>query len=74
MDTNSSLISELYSKQVIDVRDKEYLEGLLVRIERNQKLLSIMEEKSLEEFDIFRKALVATNQSRVDDILNAIEG
>ena len=73
IDAFNGLIGELYSREVIDRRDKDDLEAESSSTRRNEKLLSMLGRKSKEQFEQFLDALSRTDQPLVVCRLRGIE-
>jgi len=54
--THSPLVAQLYDSDVLDLREKEDIEAEPTSTRRNQKLLSVLSRKSVEQFQQFLAA------------------
>ena len=66
---SQDLIAELFSRKVIDPRDKDQLQAEVDQTRRNEALLSMLSRKSPQQFESFLDALTATSQNHVVDMI-----
>lgn len=69
MDSESGLLSLLFSKGVIDMREKQIIQAEKIDHVRNEKLLDQLLKKSEEDFSRFVDALKENNQEHIARIL-----
>lgn len=69
MDSESGLLSLLFSKGVIDMREKQIIQAEKIDHVRNEKLLDQLLKKSEEDFSRFIDALKENNQEHIARIL-----
>ena len=75
MDTqHSGLLAHLFSSDVIDNHDKDYLESGSSSIRRNEMLLSMLGRKTEQQFLIFLDCLCLTGQKHVASTLRGDTG
>ena len=55
----------MYSKNIIDLDEKEDLEAIESSTRRNERLLSILNRKSYEQFKLFLSIMKETGQDAV---------
>ena len=70
---DSGLISKLFSKEVVEQREKEELESVESSTRRNEKLLSLLSRKSTDQFQEFLSALDQTGQQHIANRIRGIE-
>ena len=66
----SSLLAHLYDSGVLERREREDIEAELTSTRQNQKLLSVLSRKSVEQFQQFLAALDNTDQQHITDRLS----
>lgn len=69
LDSESGLLSLLFSKGVIDMREKQIIQAEKIDHVRNEKLLDQLLKKSEEDFSRFVDALKENNQEHIARIL-----
>lgn len=69
MDSESGLLSLLFSKGVINMREKQIIQAEKIDHVRNEKLLDQLLKKSEEDFSRFVDALKENNQEHIARIL-----
>ena len=62
---NSSLLDELYTREVIDRRDNEQLRAEQTESSCNEKLLSLLGCRSAQQFEDFLSSLIASEHEFV---------
>lgn len=74
MDIEYGLISLLYQQNVLTVREREFILGIVDTFQRKEFLLGLLSKKSVQEFDKFLEALEASGQSHLTKRLRKPEG
>lgn len=62
---DSGLIGDLFSREIIDLREKEFVEAGEGAVCVMERLLSVVSRKSTDEFDLFLDVLVETGHEHV---------
>ena len=69
MDTDSGLLAELYSKDVISHREMETIKAGTTSYDHSEELLKVLMRKDEMKFQQFVAALRTTNQNELADML-----
>ena len=69
VDPENGLLNHLFSKKVINFREKETIASKLTYFVKNEELLRLLYMKSRADFDAFLEALRLSNQSHIADKL-----
>ena len=69
IDTDSGLLAELYSKDVISHREMETVRAGRTLYHRNEELLNVLRRKDEAKFQQFVAALRATSMNELADML-----
>jgi len=74
MDTENGLISLLYQRNVLTVREREAIFSLTNTFQRNEILLGMLSKKSSEDFKKFLNALDTSGQCHLTKKLRQLQG
>ena len=74
MDTESGLISLLYQRNVLTVREKERISCMSDTFQKSEQLLGLLSKKSPKDFGQFLEALKESGQSYLAGKLRNPEG
>jgi len=71
---NSGLVHLLYSKEIVSVVEKDDIQAEPTSFLANERLLSVLSRKSLQQFQLFLDALDDSGQQHVRNVIDDRQG